>query len=44
MDRIDIHLQVLRVEFQKLHDMRLGETSAEVRARVVGVRERQRQR
>jgi magnesium chelatase family protein len=31
MDRIDIHMQVLRVEYQKLRDMRPGETSAERR-------------
>jgi magnesium chelatase family protein len=38
MDRIDIHMQVPRVAFAKLCDMRLVETSAEVRARVeVGV-------
>jgi len=28
MDRIDIHMQVPRVAFQKLRDMRPGETSA----------------
>ena len=44
MDRIDIHMQVPRVEFQKLRDMKPGETSAEVRARVEAARERQRQR
>jgi predicted ATPase with chaperone activity len=44
MDRIDIHMQVPRVEFQKLRDMRPGETSAEVRMRVEAARERQRQR
>jgi hypothetical protein len=33
MDRIDIHMQVPRVEYQKLRDMRPGETSAAVRAR-----------
>ena len=44
MDRIDIHMQVPRVEYQKLWDMRLGESSAEVRARVESARERLRQR
>jgi len=44
MDRIDIHMQVPRVEFQKLRDMRPGEISAEVRVRVEAARERQRQR
>ena len=44
MDRIDIHMQVPRVDYQKLRDMRPGETSAEVRVRVEAARERQRQR
>ena len=44
MDRIDIHMQVPRVEYQKLRDKRLRESSAEVRARVGSARERQRQR
>jgi len=41
MDRIDIHMQVPRVEYAKLRDMRQGESSAEVRARVEEARERQ---
>jgi magnesium chelatase family protein len=44
MDRIDIHMQVPRVEYQKLRDMRQGESSAEVRVRVEAARERQRER
>ena len=44
MDRIDIHMQVPRVEYQKLRDMRKGESSAEVRSRVETARERQRGR
>ena len=44
MERIDIHMQVPRVAYQKLRDMRLGETSAEVRKRVELARERQRVR
>ena len=44
MDRIDIHMQVPRVEFQKLRNMRPGETSSEVRLRVKAARERQRER
>jgi len=45
MDRIDIHMHVPRVEFQKLRDKRPGGgTSAEVRLRVEPARERQRQR
>ena len=38
MDRIDIHMQVPRVEYQKLRDMRPGESSADVRARVKTIR------
>ena len=44
MGRIDIHMQVPRVAYQKLRDMRSGESSAAVRLRVEGARERQRQR
>ena len=44
MDRIDIHMQVPRVAYQKLRDMRQGESSAEVRARVETARKRQRER
>jgi magnesium chelatase family protein len=44
MDRIDIHMQVPRVEFAKLRDMRPGETSGEVRARVEAARQHQRNR
>ena len=44
MDRIDIHMQVPRVEYQKLRDMQPGESSATVRARVEAARERQRVR
>ena len=44
MDRIDIHIQVPRVEYQKLRDLKPGESSAEVRARVEAARARQRER
>ncbi len=44
MDRIDIHMQVPRVEYQKLRDLKAGESSADVRARVEAARERQRER
>ncbi len=44
MDRIDIHIQVPRVEYQKLRELKPGESSAEVRARVEAARERQRTR
>ncbi|MFA7407109.1 MAG: YifB family Mg chelatase-like AAA ATPase [Anaerolineaceae bacterium] len=44
IDRIDIHMQVPRVEYAKLRDLKAGESSAEVRTRVEGARERQRER
>ncbi len=44
LDRIDIHVEVPRVEYEKLSSDRLGEPSAQVRARVEAARERQRAR
>ena len=44
LDRIDIHLDVPRVDYDKLMGVEPGESSASVRARVEGARERQRQR
>jgi len=44
MDRIDIHMEVPRVEYRKLRDMRLGESSAEIRKRVEAARAWQRKR
>ncbi len=44
MDRIDIHIEVPRVEYEKLSDDRLGEPSAQVQARVQAARKRQRVR
>ena len=44
LDRIDIHLEVPRVEYEKLSDDRLGEPSAAIRARVEAARQRQRER
>jgi magnesium chelatase family protein len=44
LDRIDIHIQVPRVEYEKLSDARLGESSHAVRARVEAARQIQRQR
>jgi magnesium chelatase family protein len=41
LDRIDIHVEVPRVEYEKLTDRREGERSAEVRARVQAARGRQ---
>ena len=44
LDRIDIHVEVPRVAYEKLTDQRLGEPSETVRVRVEAARERQRQR
>ncbi len=44
LDRIDIHLQVPRVEYEKLSDNRVGEASDVIRARVEAARDRQRLR
>jgi magnesium chelatase family protein len=44
LDRIDIHIEVPRVEYEKLSDDRLGEPSAAVQARVEAARGRQRVR
>ncbi len=41
LDRIDIHVEVPRVPFQKLCDERRGEPSAAIRARVEAARARQ---
>ena len=44
LDRIDIHIEVPRVEYDKLSDARLGEPSEAVQARVEAAREIQRRR
>ncbi len=44
LDRIDIHIEVPRVDYDKLTDDRQGEPSADIRARVEAARERQRVR
>jgi magnesium chelatase family protein len=44
LDRVDIHVDVPRVDFEKLSDGRLGEPSVRVRDRVEAARERQRLR
>ena len=44
LDRIDIHIEVPRLEYEKLTDRRDGERSAAVRGRVQAARERQAQR
>ncbi|NTU81209.1 MAG: YifB family Mg chelatase-like AAA ATPase [Chloroflexales bacterium] len=44
LDRIDIHVEVPRVNYEKLSSDRLSEPSAAIRARVTAARERQRAR
>ncbi len=44
LDRIDIHVEVPRVGYEKLSSDRLGEASSAVRARIEAARERQRAR
>ena len=44
MDRIDLHIDVPRVDFEKLTSNRRGETSARIRERVETARTRQAQR
>lgn len=44
LDRIDIHVQVPRVEFEKISDNRVGESSAAIQARVEAARQLQRDR
>jgi magnesium chelatase family protein len=41
MDRIDMHLSVPRVDFEKLHSGQVSECSAAIRERVLSARERQ---
>lgn len=44
MDRFDLQVEVPRVEYEELHSRTQGETSAEVRTRILRARERQWQR
>jgi magnesium chelatase family protein len=44
LDRIDIHIEVPRVEYEKLSDQRLGESSETIRQRVEIARNAQRER
>ena len=44
LDRIDIHVEVPRVDYEKLSDDRFGEPSSEVQALVESARQLQRQR
>jgi magnesium chelatase family protein len=44
LDRIDIHVEVPRVDYEKLSNDRLGEPSEGIRARIEAARQRQRER
>jgi magnesium chelatase family protein len=44
LDRIDIHIEVLRVDYEKLSSDRMGETSEAIRKRVQAARNIQQQR
>ena len=44
LDRIDIHIEVPRVDYEKLRGDRLGETSESIRARVQAARDVQNKR
>jgi len=44
LDRIDIHIEVPRVDYEKLSGNRLGEASEAIRARVQTARDIQRSR
>jgi len=44
LDRIDIHIEVPRVEYEKLSDNRLGEPSMDIQSRVEAARQKQRER
>ena len=44
LDRIDIHIEVPRVDYEKLSNDRVGESSGSIRQRVQSARERQRKR
>jgi magnesium chelatase family protein len=44
LDRIDLHIEVPPVKFREISGDRTGETSAQIRDRVVGARRRQHER
>lgn len=44
LDRIDIHIEVPRVNYEKLSSERLGEPSSAIRERVIAARQRQAER
>jgi magnesium chelatase family protein len=44
LDRIDLHIEVPAVKFREITSERTGETSAEIRERVIAARRRQQER
>ncbi|MDP1714493.1 MAG: hypothetical protein Q8L41_07070 [Anaerolineales bacterium] len=44
LDRIDIHIEVPRVDYEKLSEDRLGESSEMIRARIQAARDIQNKR
>jgi magnesium chelatase family protein len=44
LDRIDLHVEVPQVKFREISGERTGETSAQIRARVIAARQRQQKR
>lgn len=44
LDRIDLHIEVPAVKFREITSERTGETSAQIRERVIAARQRQQQR
>jgi magnesium chelatase family protein len=44
LDRIDIHIEVPRMKFEKLSSEKTGESSVSIRERVIAARERQHSR
>ena len=44
LDRIDLHIEVPQVQFREISGGRTGETSAQIRERVVAARRRQQER
>src|SRR5437667_1000670 len=44
LDRIDLHIEVPAVKFSEITSERTGETSAQIRQRVIAARHRQQQR
>jgi magnesium chelatase family protein len=41
LDRIDLHVEVPQVQFREISGQRTGESSAQIRARVIAARQRQ---